>query len=139
MLWAWGTAAGSAGARGRGEAEVGMDDEAPVARYDPAAGTLRLRLTGGEEVLIGGLGADLALWRTDGEASRAPLWLTAAQADVLGKMIDYILKQVRVSAASQEALAALQPQVADVRDQLDAAQALFSPTAPPDDDGYADE
>src|SRR5918998_3940016 len=30
-----------------------MDDEAPIARYDPTAGTVRLRLTGGEEVVVG--------------------------------------------------------------------------------------
>ncbi len=99
-----------------------MDDEAPVARYDPAAGTVRLRLTGGEEVVIGGLGPDLPIWRV---AAAAPpsgaLWLTAEQADVLGKMIDYILSKVKISPPSQRVLEELGPQVVQLKEELLAA------------------
>jgi hypothetical protein len=110
-----------------------MDDEAPVARYDPTPGSLQLRLTGGEEITIVGLGPDLPLWRGRGDAAALPLWLTAAQADVLGKMIDYILQRVKISPESRAVLQDLAPQVGQVHDELEAA-------ATPTDGGfYADE
>ncbi len=99
-----------------------MDDEAPVARYDPLAGTLRLRLTGGEDVTIAGLGPDLPIWRGAGEAAGLPLWLTGGQADVLGKMIGYILQSVRISEGSRAVLEELAPQVAQLKDEIDAAR-----------------
>jgi hypothetical protein len=110
-----------------------MDDEAPVARYDPAAGILRLRLTGGEEIVVGGLGPELPVWRAAGaEPPSGPLWLSAEQADVLGKMIDYILSKVKISAASQTVLAELGPQIAQLKDELRAASSA-------DDEDYYDE
>ena len=99
-----------------------MDDEAPVARYDPTAGTVRLRLTGGEEVAVGGLGPELPIWRVVGGAPPSgALWLTAEQADVLGKMIEYILNKVKISEASQRVLEELGPQVVQLREELLAA------------------
>ena len=101
-----------------------MDDEAPVARYDAAAGTLRVRLAGGEEVAIGGLGADLAFWRGgDEEPVSVPIWVSAEQADYLNKMINYILARVPVSPGAKDALQQLSPQVAQVKDELEAAAA----------------
>ncbi|HEY7062724.1 MAG TPA: hypothetical protein VII06_14690 [Chloroflexota bacterium] len=105
-----------------------MDDDAPAVRFDAAAGTLYVRLAGGEEVAIAGLGPDVAFWQTaDGGAPSGALWLSAEQADVLTKMIDYILQRVKISAASQGALEGLAPQVAQLRDELQAAAA--PPTA----------
>ena len=99
-----------------------MEDEAPIVRYDAAAGTLRLRLTGGEEVAIAGLGPDLAFWRGGGaEPVSAPIWLSAKQVDVLGKMIDHILQNVRISAPSRQVLEELGPQVAQLKEELEAA------------------
>ncbi len=109
-----------------------MDDEAPVARYDPAAGTLRVRLTGGEEVAIAGLGPDLPIWRGSGEAAGLPLWLTGGQADVLGKMIQYILQSVRISEGSRAVLEELGPQVAQLKDEIDAARFADGPVPPAD-------
>ena len=106
-----------------------MDDDAPAVRYDPAAGTLQVRLAGGEEITIAGLGPDVGFWQIGGAPSGA-LWLSAEQADVLTKMIDYILKQVRISAPSQQALQGLAPHVAQLRDELQAA------AAGPGDAGY---
>jgi hypothetical protein len=100
-----------------------MDDEAPIARYDPTAGSLQLRLTGGEEITIVGLGPDLPLWRGRGDAAALPLWMTAGQADVLGKMIDYILQRVKISPASRAVLEELAPQVGQLLDELEAATA----------------
>jgi len=110
-----------------------MDDEAPIARYDPTPGSLQLRLTGGEEITIVGLGPDLPLWRGQGDTAALPLWLTAGQADVLGKMIEYILKTVKISPASRAVLEDLAPQVGQLHDELEEAAA-------PADGGYlADE
>ena len=39
------------------------------------------------------------------------LWLDAARADVLAKMIDYILKQVRISESSTATLRGLLPEI----------------------------
>jgi hypothetical protein len=74
-----------------------------------------VRLAGGEAVEIVGLGPSLAVWcERPGEAASAPLWLSAAQADVLGKMIAYVLREVKISASSQQHLQALQPAVASL-------------------------
>ena len=108
-----------------------MDDDAPAVRHDAAAGTLHVRLPGGEEITVAGLGPDVGFWQQGGAPSGA-LWLSAEQADVLSKMIDYILQKVRVSAPSQQALQALAPQVAQLRDELQAAAA-------PGDAGYYEE
>jgi hypothetical protein len=105
-----------------------MDDDAPAVRYDAAAGTLHVRLAGGEEVSVAGLGPDVGFWQDGGGARGGALWLSAEQADVLSKMIDYILQKVRVSPPSQQALQELGPQVAQLRDELQAA--LAGPNAP---------
>ena|SRR5690242_14526735 len=109
-----------------------MDDDAPAVRYDAAAGTLHVRLAGGEEITVAGLGPDVGFWQA-GDTPSGPLWLSAEQADVLSKMIDYILQKVRISAPSQEALQALAPQVAQLRDELQAA------AAGPGDAGYYED
>jgi hypothetical protein len=98
-----------------------MDDEAPIARYDPTVGSLQVRLTGGEDITIVGLGPDLPLWRGRGDTAALPLWLTAGQADVLGKMIDYILQRVKISPTSRAVLEDLGPQVGQLLDELEAA------------------
>jgi hypothetical protein len=100
-----------------------MDDEAPIARYEPTTGSLQLRLTGGEELTLVGLGPDLPLWRGRGEAAALPLWLTVGQADVLGKMIDYIIQRVKISPESRAVLEDLAPQVGQLHDELEAAAA----------------
>jgi hypothetical protein len=97
-----------------------MDDDAPAVRYDAASGTLHVRLAGGEEVTIAGLGPDVGFWQEGGGARGGVLWLSAEQADVLSKMIDYILKTVKISAPSRQALEMLGPQVAQLRDELQA-------------------
>ena len=104
-----------------------MDDEAQVAHYDPVAGVLRVRLSGGEEVRLAGL-HDLSFRRSPpGEAATVPLWLSPQQADVLGKMIAHILANVRISATSRQVLEELRQPVEDVKDEL--AGAAESPEA----------
>ena len=111
-----------------------MDDDAPAVRFDAAAGTLLVRLAGGEEIAVNGLGPDVGFWQAAGGAPSGALWLTAEQADVLSKMIDYILQKVKISPPSQQSLAALAPQVAQLRDELQAGAAAASDDAYYDDD-----
>ena len=111
-----------------------MEDDAPAVRYDAAAGTLHVRLAGGEEVAVTGLGPDVGFWQaTDRALPSGALWLSAEHAAVLSKMIDHILKNVKISPPSHAALQELSPQVAQLRDELQAAQA--GPTTDP----YYDE
>ena len=117
-----------------------MDDEAPVVHYDAQAGTLRVRLAGGEEISVTGLAADVPFWRgSEGEPPRGPMWLSAQQADVLGKMIDYILQKVKISAPSRQALEELSPQMAQLREELEeAAASARRPGAEPlDEEDYS--
>lgn len=96
-----------------------MDDEAPVVRYDAGTGAVRVRLAGGEEVVIAGLGPDVPFWRQGpADTLAGPLWLTAGQAEVLEKMMVYILQHVRVSPGSQQVLEDLSPLVGQLRDEL---------------------
>jgi hypothetical protein len=113
-----------------------MDDEAPVVRYEASAGAVRVRLAGGEEVVISGLGAEVPFWRHGpADALSAPLWLTAGQAEVLEKMIGYILDRVRIHPNSQQILEGLRPLVGQLRDELaDAAGTPIADVPPPDVD-----
>jgi hypothetical protein len=109
-----------------------MLDEEPLARYDPASGRLSVRLPGGEVVEIAGLGPSLAVWcERPGEAASAALWLSAAQADVLGKMIAYVLREVKISPSSHEHLQALQPAVAGLLATLAGADGPIPTAAAP--------
>jgi hypothetical protein len=110
-----------------------MDDDAPAVRHDAAAGSLHVRLAGGEEITIAGLGPDVGFWQDGSSARGGALWLSAEQADVLSKMIDYILQRVKISPPSQQALQELGPQVAQLRDELQAA------LAPPAADAYYED
>ena len=96
-----------------------MDDEGGVVHYDAAAGTLRLRLEGGEEVTIAGL-RDPSFRSGGGTAPLSiPLWLNAKQADVLSKMIGYILERVNISPSSRQVLDELRPILDDHKAELD--------------------
>ncbi|HZU06562.1 MAG TPA: hypothetical protein VFB73_11355 [Chloroflexota bacterium] len=101
-----------------------MEETGPVACYNVSAGTLHVQLAGGEELTVSGLGPDLVLYRQDdAETLQLPLWLSAQQADVLGKAIEYILRHVRISPAAQQILAALAPEVQQLKGRLDRAGA----------------
>ena len=55
---------------------------------------------------------------SDGEVQRLPLWLSRPQADVLSKMIDFILKRQPITTESRALLQELLPLVSDLRDEL---------------------
>ena len=93
-----------------------MDDEAPRLVYNPDDGSVELRL-GGRSVTVDGLDAEIVFERMtpEGDAA-APLWLAPSEADVLRKMIGYILEKVRITEGSKETLAALLPRVQAIAD-----------------------
>ena len=93
-----------------------MDDEAPRLIYNPDDGSVELRL-GGRSVTIDGIDAEIVFERMTSEGDAAsPLWLATEEADVLRKMIGYILDKVRITEGSKATLAALLPRVAQIAD-----------------------
>jgi hypothetical protein len=79
--------------------------------FNPLDGSLEVRL-GSTGVTIDGVVAELVFERMtdDGEAALA-LWIEPREADVLAKMIRYILEKVRITEASKQTLEAVLPRV----------------------------
>jgi hypothetical protein len=88
-----------------------VEDTAPRLVYNPDDGSVMLH-TSGPAVTIDGLEGEIGFERItpEGESALA-LWLDAAQADVLVKMIGYILEKVRITEESKQRLADILPQV----------------------------
>lgn len=93
-----------------------MDEEAPRLVYNPDDGSVELRF-GGRSVTVDGLDAEVVFERMtpEGDAA-APLWLAQGEADVLRKMIRYILDRVRITEESKATLAELLPRVEAIAD-----------------------
>ena len=106
-----------------------MDDDAPAVRHDAAAGSCTCARAAKNSISLPAAGG---FWQDGSDGRGGALWLSAEQADVLSKMIDYILQRVKISPPSQQALQALAPQVAQLRDEL---QAALAPAA----DAYYEE
>ena len=88
-----------------------MEDSSPRLVYNPDDGSVMLQ-TNGPAVTVDGLEAEVTFERItpEGESTLA-LWLDPAQADVLAKMIKYILEKVRITEESKQRLADILPQV----------------------------
>src|SRR3954466_12849030 len=88
-----------------------VEDTAPRLVYNPDDGSVMLH-TSGPAVTIDGLEGEIGVERItpEGESALA-LWLDAAQADVLVKMIGYILEKVPIRPESKQRLADILPQV----------------------------
>lgn len=96
-----------------------MESEGSVVYYDRANHSLRLVLSGGEEIQLRYLAPDLEFRTVEAGAPPClPLWLNHEQADILSKMIHHILDKVRISEHASAVLAALAPQVDELRDLL---------------------
>ncbi len=86
--------------------------------YDVQSHVLRVQL-GEQSVAIEGLPDAIAFRReSQGQLEEQPLWLNREQADVLAKMIAYILDKVRISEPSRLALQAIEPAVRELLSQL---------------------
>jgi hypothetical protein len=88
-----------------------VEDTAPRLVYNPDDGSVMLH-TIGPAVTVDGLEGELGFERItpEGESALA-LWLDAAQADVLGKMIRHILDKVPIRPESKQLLSDILPHV----------------------------
>jgi hypothetical protein len=88
-----------------------VDETSPRLVYNPEDGSVLLQL-GGPAVTVDGITGEVEFERisSEGESTLA-LWLDPAQADVLAKMIDHIVENVRIRAESKQILTDLLPQV----------------------------
>lgn len=91
-----------------------MDERPPVAiRFDSATGTLNVETGAGRpSISVEELGplAGAVLMDSDDE-ERSALFVSLGEADVLLKMVNYILDKVRVTEASRQALIAVKPRL----------------------------
>jgi hypothetical protein len=92
-----------------------VEDTSPRLVYDPDGGSVMVQTTGpasGPAVTVDGLVGDVVFERSTAEGEIAlALWLESGQADVLTKMIRYILDKVRITEESKQTLADILPQV----------------------------
>ncbi len=94
--------------------------EETIVTYDPENAWLLLSM--GNRTLHIEPVAEVRVQRGDQDAPEAyGLWLDAGRADVLGKMIAYILDRIKISETSQATLRALLPEIRQI------AAALGSP------------
>ena len=88
-----------------------MEDTSPRVVYNPDDGSVMVH-TAGPAVTVDGIEGEIGFERMTSEGDSAlALWLDAQQADVLAKMIRYILEKVRITEESKERLADILPQV----------------------------
>jgi hypothetical protein len=91
--------------------EDAVEDGSPRLVYNPDDGSVMLH-TSGPAVTIDGIEGEVGFERItpEGESALA-LWLDPAQADVLVKMIGFILEKVRITDESKQLLGDILPQV----------------------------
>ena len=76
-------------------------------QIDADDGAVRIELPHGEAATIEGLHPGTVVER----GTQRALFLEQAEAETLGKMIDYVLDKVRIRPESQEALRAVRPRL----------------------------
>ena len=76
-------------------------------QIDADDGAVRIELPHGETATIEGLHPGAAVER----GTQRALFLEQAEAETLGKMIDYILEKVQIRPESQDALRAVRPRL----------------------------
>jgi hypothetical protein len=76
-------------------------------QIDADDGAVRVELPHGEAATIEGLHPGAVVER----GTQRALFLEQAEADTLGKMIDYVLDNVRIRPESQDALRAVRPRL----------------------------
>lgn len=95
-----------------------MNDDGRVeVKFDPFLGTLGISLGENRQLTLDGMPAETHfVYAGEAEIDQHPLWLSHEEADVLSKMVNYILERVKVSEQATEVLSALQPRIEEVRD-----------------------
>lgn len=88
-----------------------MEDASPRLVYNPDDGSVMVQ-TGGPAVTVDGLIGDIDFERITPEGdSTLALWLSKPQAEVLGKMVQYIIDKVSIRPESKQLLADLLPEI----------------------------
>ena len=88
-----------------------MEDTSPRVVYNPDDGSVMVH-TAGPAVTVDGIEGKIGFERMTSEGDSAlALWLDAQQADVLAKMIRYILEKVRIQPESKQLLSDVLPRV----------------------------
>lgn len=88
-----------------------MEDSSPRLVYNSDDGSVMIE-TAGPAVTVDGLTGEIAFERSSSEGERElALWLDQQRADVLVKMIRYILDKVRITEESKQRLADILPQL----------------------------
>jgi hypothetical protein len=88
-----------------------VDDTSPRLVYNPDDGSVMLQI-GGPAVTVDGIVGEVDFERITPEGdSTLALWLDRPQADVLAKMIAYIVEKVAIKPESKQLLQDLLPQV----------------------------
>jgi len=87
-----------------------MADRPVSVRYDPSTGALVVE-TGGPTITVDELGDAVSFIRADDDDERHAFFVTRPEADVLLKMVNYILDKVKVTEASRNHLQAVKPRL----------------------------
>ena len=95
-------------------------------RYDAEAQAIEIDLDG-HVVRVAGIAEPRFVRGGAGTAPEIPLWVSAAEAAVLVKMIEYILAKVKITPGSREALDAVLPRAREAAATLEST-AAESPT-----------
>lgn len=74
---------------------------------DPEGGAIQIELAHGESISLDGLEQETTVLRGEQRA----LFVAAAEAETLGKMIDHILAKVPIKPESADALRAVRPRL----------------------------
>ena len=95
-----------------------MNDDGRVeVKFDPFLGTLGISLGDNRQLTLDGLPPETAfIYTGEADVDQFPLWLSHEEADVLTKMVGYILSKVKVSEQATDVLSSLQPRLEALRD-----------------------
>lgn len=98
-------------------------------RYDAEAQAIEVDLDG-HAVRVGGIADPRFVREGMGTAPEIPLWVSAAEAAVLVKMIEYILAKVKITPGSREALDSVLPRAREAAAALVVAASDASTALP---------
>ncbi len=96
-------------------------------RYDAEAKAIEIDLDG-HSVRVDGIADPRFVREGNGTTAETPLWVSASEATVLVKMIEYILAKVKITASSREALDAVLPRVREAAAEAETPAAEPSTT-----------
>ena len=99
-----------------------------IVTYDPEEQAISIDLDG-HSVRVGGVADPRFVRRGSGADPEAALWVSADEAAVLVKMIEYILGRVKITPSSREALDSVLPRAHDIAASLAEPVAAEAPTA----------